>query len=108
MMDMSCHEFFEEKLYRELDILKKKYEQNPGAELAIQDVDKLDKIYHALKCMETFYSMKGYSDGYPDDGMSGRRGRAMNGRYVSRGEGPDYDGYSGHYAPTPYYEPRWR
>lgn len=38
-----------------------------------------------------------------ETGMSGRRGRAMNGRFVSRDYGPQSydDGYSGHYPYPP-------
>lgn len=44
-----------------------------------------------------------------DEGMSGRRGRAMNGRYINRDYWPrGYDGYSGHYAPDwTYRGPNW-
>lgn len=49
---------------------------------------------------------KEYAD---EEGMSGRRGRAANNRYMSFDFGPrSYDGYSGHYGPDwPYRGPNW-
>lgn len=129
-MDMSCHEFFEEKMLHELELLKTKYMQNPSQDLSMQDIEKLDKIYHELKCQETYCAMK-EAKNYGEESFSNNqngnseyRGRAMNGRYVSRESADRYtEGYSqgyseamnqmngnggnsGHYPMTPYNMPR--
>lgn len=114
-MEMKCHEILEQKMCKEIEMIEAKYAQNPNMELSIQDLDKLDKLYHALKSQATWMAMKEAeeyeSDGYSgEDGYSGRRGRSMTtGRYVSRNMGPRMsgypgydDGYSGHYPPQPY------
>ena len=124
-MDMSCHEFFEEKLLHELELIKSRY-NNPGQELSAQDIDKMDKIYHTLKGMRTYCAMA-CPEAYEDyqNGNSGYRGRAANGRFVSRESANSYaDGYSngyseamkemngnggnsGHYPMMPYAPRRW-
>ena len=130
-MDMSCHEFFEAKMLHELELLKTKYMQNPNQELSMQDIEKLEKIYHELKCQATYCAMKEAktyeeSDSYTNqNGNSEYRGRGMNGRFVSRESANSYaDGYSngyseamkqmsdnvnnsGHYPMTPYMPRRW-
>ena len=129
-MDMSCHEFFEEKMLHELELLKTKYMQNPTQELSMQDIEKLDKIYHELKSQATYCAMKeaedygGESYTNNQNGNSEYRGRGMNGRYVSRDSADRYtegysrgyseamnqmngnEGNSGHYPMTPYNMPR--
>ena len=97
----------------------------------MSDIEKLDKIYHELKCQETYCAMKeakNYGEeSYTNNqnGNSEYRGRAMNGRFVSRESGDDRytEGYSrgyseamsqmngnggnsGHYPMTPYDMPR--
>ena len=130
-MDMNCHEILEQKMCKELEMIQAKYAQNPAIEMSVQDLEKVDKLYHALKSMATYtamneaeeYSEDGWSstDGNGMGGNSGRRGRSpMTGRYVSR-DSRYSDGYndgyssamehmnggnSGHY-PMPYYPHRW-
>ncbi len=112
-MEAKKSEILERKMCHELELLEEKYTNNQNSELSVQDLEKIDKLYHALKSMATYKAMKeseeDMDDGY-SEGMSGRRGRAYNGRYVSRDEGPrDGYGYSGHY-PTMYPPqgyPRW-
>lgn len=69
-------------------------------DLSISTLEIIDKLAHATKNVEKIiecydeqsYSNRGYSDRRSmrnsyndyDDGMSHRRGRAMNGRFVSR------------------------
>ena len=98
--------------------------------MSVQDLEKIDKIYHAKKSMLTADAMEeakeyeGVENGMSGTRMtySGRRGRGSDGRYVSRDAGESYaDGYdrgyseamnraqggnSGHY-PAPYYPGRW-
>lgn len=132
-MEMKCHEILEHKMCKELEMIQAKYAQNPAQEMSIQDLEKVDKLYHALKSMATYTAMK-EAEEYEDDGFSGEvgnsgyRGRsAVTGRYVSRDTGSfrnqSYsDGYShgyseamnqmnsngnsGHYPMTPGYMPR--
>lgn len=124
-MDKKCHELLEQKMCKELEIIQARYQQNPNQEMSIQDVDKVDKLYHALKCMETYNAMK-EAEEYEEGGLSGRRGRAANGQYISRDMGSQRsyaDGYSegyseamnqmnggnsGHYPMMGGYPPRWR
>lgn len=96
-MEDKKHEILEKKMCKELELLEAKYENNPG-EMTIQDVDKIDKLYHALKCKATYDAMK-EAEEY-EGGFSGARGRSpVTGRYVSRDGGASYaDGYSHGYS----------
>lgn len=110
---MKKHDILEQKMCKELDMLEEKYRTAPG-DMNVQDLDKIDKLYHALKSKATYDAMKEAEEDYQDqDGMSGRRGRDYMGRYVSRDNG--YSGYpgrepmdawSGHYPMNPPYY-RW-
>ena len=99
---MKHYENLERAMCKELDKLDKKY-QNDVPEMSVQDVEKIDVLYHALKSAETYYAMKDAEEWEDDDSRSGRgygrggdrsyrRGRDSMGRYTSR----DMD-YSGHY-----------
>ena len=99
---MKRYEHLEQAMCKELDKLDKKY-QNDVPEMSVQDVEKIDVLYHALKSAETYYAMKDAEEWDDDDSRSGRgygrggdrsyrRGRDSMGRYTSR----DMD-YSGHY-----------
>ena len=90
--------------------------RNAGGKLTPSDMDFVDKLTHAIKCVETTIAMKeavdggysrddrgGYHDGISyDGGSSYARGRGRNanrdsmGRYSSRGYSRDDDGYSNH------------
>lgn len=113
-MDKNCHDVLEQKMCKELEMIQTKYAQNPALEMTVQDLERVDKLYHALKSMATYTAMK-EAEEYADGGMSGRRGRATNGQYISRtGGGMSYDeGYRNGYAdgqsgyhPMPGYGPR--
>lgn len=89
-----------------------------------KDLERMDKLWHTKKCMLTADAMTEAQD--YEKGVSGRRGRGMDGRYVSREQGnTSYtegysDGYSeamnrmgqmnngnsGHYPMPDYYPPR--
>jgi len=100
-MEAKCHEVLEQKMCKELEIIQTKYAQNPGMEMSVQDLDKVDKLYHALKSLATYKAMKEAEEEYGEgeEGFSGRRGRAANGRYVSRDGGASYsEGYSQGYS----------
>ena len=98
-------EAIEKSLCRELDAIEHKLEG--GQEMSIQDLEKIDKIAHAMKCLATYKAMKEAEeyDQREYDGYSGRRGRAANGQYISRDMSPR--GYSDmpyrDYPPAP----RW-
>lgn len=77
-----------------------------SGKFTMQQLEVADRCYHLKKGMLTCEAMEeskeeGLSGTYDGNGMSGRRGRAMNGQYVSRdvGNHQSYeDGYSRGYA----------
>lgn len=96
------HQILEDRMCREIDLIEEKYRNN-NSELAIDDLKKLDMLYHTLKSKETYDAMvdanrQGYSDN-----LSGRSMR-MSGHYPDE-RGMGYSGYSGGYYPG--YYPRW-
>ena len=94
---MKHYEHLEEAMCRELEKLDKKYAGESG-EMSVQDAEKADMLYHALKSAATYHAMKD-AEGWEEKDASGRsyrRGRDAMGRYVSRDMGYD-GGYSGHY-----------
>lgn len=112
-MEVNKHEVLEQKMCKELEILEDKYRS--GEQMSMQDLEKIDKLYHALKSMATYNAMK-EAEEYEADGFSGRRGRSsVTGRYVSRDDGTSYaDGYSQGYSeaisqmhPPRFSGPRW-
>lgn len=116
---MDKFESLEKAMCKELEILEQKFKN--GSEMSVQDLDKVDKLAHAMKSLATYKAMKeaeDYEHEQPEEGFSGRRGRSpMTGRYISRDGGRSYaEGYSqgysaamsqmsGHY-PYPYELPR--
>lgn len=94
---MEKFEMLEKEMCKELEAIEQKIKG--GAEMSTADLDKIDKLVHALKSLVTYKAMVEADEEYSDDhGMSGRRGRAMNGRYVSREGGSYADGYSHGYS----------
>ena len=76
-----------EAIHKELDALEDKYSK--GTQLSGQDLEHIDKMAHALKCLKTYEAMHGNSEYYGYDGGSYARGRSRTtGRYISRDEGP--------------------
>jgi len=79
-------------IHRELEVLEEKYSK--GTQLSGQDLEHIDKMAHALKCLKTYEAMHGHSF---DDGSYARGRSRVTGRYVSmegdRGNGIPYDGY---------------
>jgi len=99
-MEMKYHDILEQKLCKELDILEQKYENNGPSELSMQDIEKMDKIYHALKSRATYIAMK-EAEEYEMNGYSGRRGRGYNnsGNSMNMNSANSYaEGYSQGYA----------
>lgn len=102
---MDKFEALEKKMCQELETLEQK--MKGGSDMTMQDLEKVDKLSHALKSLATYRAMC-EAEEY-GEGMSGRRGRGSNGRYMSMDEGPrSYDGgYSGHYPPPWWPERRY-
>lgn len=92
---MDKFEMLEKKMCMELEAIEQKLQG--GAEMSETDLKRADMLAHAMKSLATYKAMK-EADEYEGE-MSGRRGRAMNGRFVSRDGGNSYaDGYSRGYA----------
>ena len=109
-MGFNKHEVLEEKMCHEVELLENKYKSAPG-EMDINDLKKLDLLYHTLKSKATYDAMAEAKEYGYEDGMSGR-GRNSMGRYTSRDSGWQYadrGGFSGHDPYWPYggYPPRY-
>ena len=90
---MGHFEILEKQMCKELEAIEQKIKS--GADMTTADLDKADKLAHAAKCLATYSAMKEASEEYDEGNMSGYRGRAMNGRFVSREAGNSYaEGYS--------------
>lgn len=97
MGEFNRHELLEHKMCEEVKLIEKKYENN-SSEMGIEDIKKLDLLYHALKSKATYDAMKEAEEyGYDRSQMSGRAMPRMDGHYY------DDRGYSGSYPPRP----RW-
>ena len=96
---MEKFESLEKAMCMELETLEQK--MKAGSDMSMADLEKIDKLAHAMKSLATYKAMK-EAEEYTDNvgGMSGYRGRAMNGRFVSRDEGNQSyaEGYSRGYA----------
>ena len=82
---MRHYENLEHAMCSELDKLDKKYGQD-NTEMTVQDAEKADLLYHALKSAATYHAMKD-AEGWEEKDASGRsyrRGRDSMGRYTSR------------------------
>lgn len=115
MTDHEVHEIILAQACRDIESyaekIKKGQAPNP------QDYEMLDKLYHLKKDMLACKGMEDAEMSEENGNLSGRRGRGMNGQYVSRdmSNRQSYDeGYSrgyqdgqtqsGHW-PTPPYRP---
>ena len=98
---MKHYENLEEAMCEELEKLDKKYAGEQG-EMSVQDAEKIDLLYHALKSAATYHAMKD-AEGWEEKDASGRsyrRGRDAMGRYTSRDMDPEM---SGHWMYPPRY-----
>lgn len=94
---MEKFEALEKQMCMELEAIEQKLKA--GAEMSETDLKRADMLAHAMKSLATYVAMKEAEEGYSEDyGMSGRRGRGMNGRYVSREGGSYAEGYSRGYS----------
>lgn len=81
---MNHYENLEHAMCRELEKLDKKYGSDVP-EMSVQDVEKADILYHALKSAATYHAMKDADEWDREgSGRSYRRGRDSMGRYTSR------------------------
>lgn len=98
---MEKFEALEKQMCMELEAIEQKLKS--GTEMSETDLKRVDMLSHAMKSLATYKAMKEAEEEYEDGGMSGRRGRAMNGRFVSRDGGSSYaDGYSRGYSEAMY------
>lgn len=71
-----------ETIHRELDQLDEKFAN--GSKISGQELENIDKMLHAMKCLATYEEMLGNSED------SYARGRSRTtGRYVSRDNYPE-------------------
>ena len=86
---MDKFEALEKQMCKELEAIENKLQG--GTEMSETDLKRIDMLAHAMKSLATYTAMKDAEEaGY---GMSERRGRGMDGRYVSRNNGTYADGY---------------
>lgn len=122
------YEIIMKQLCKETDQIAEQIQKNGS--MSVQDLEKIDKLFHAKKSMLTAKAMEEAEEYENSEGgmsgtrmtYSGRRGRGADGRYVSREASESFsDGYdrgyseamnrmgggntSGHYPP--YYPVRW-
>ena len=77
-----------EAIHKELDQLEDKY--SSGAQMSAKDLEDIDKMGHALKCLKTYEAMEGNSE---YDGSYARGRSRTTGRYISRDDGYDSRDY---------------
>lgn len=76
-------------LHDELEMINEQYKD--GHEITSGDLEKVDKIAHALKSLECYKEMKGEMDGMSERSYARGRSRTT-GRYMSRtSAGRSYD-----------------
>ena len=89
MKDHESYEIIMGQLCHEIDQIAENIKKNQS--MTSQDLDRLDKMVHTKKGLLTCKAME-EADEY--EGVSGYRGRAANGRYVSRAEENNQNGSS--------------
>ena len=108
------YEIIMNRLCKEIDQIAEQIHKNDG--MSVQDLEKIDKLFHAKKSMLTAKAMEESSKYENEDGTFGDRmtysGRRSRGAGESYAEGYDRGyseamsrGTSGHYPP--YYPVRW-
>ena len=95
---MNKFEALEKNMCMELEAIEQKMKS--GTEMSTSDLEKVDKLTHAMKRLVTYKAMKEAEEYDQEEGMSGRRGRSPStGRYISRDGGNSYaEGYSQGYS----------
>lgn len=91
MNEYEANEIVKKQLCKEVVRIAEKIEKT--GDMSEQDLERLDKLYHAKKSLVTVLAMEEAEEGQGGEsyasgnqnGMSGRRGRSsVTGRYVSR------------------------
>lgn len=119
MNSYEVHEAVMGQVCKEIEQIVENMKKAPS--MTVQDLEKLDKLYHLKKSMLSCREMEEKEP----EGFSGRRGRGMDGRYMSRDTEDMHQSYaegysrgyseamnmnrggnSGHY-PMPYPERNW-
>lgn len=112
-MEVKKHELIEQELCKKLDEIES--ELRKGSKMSAQDYELIKCVYSALVKKKAYEGMLEYEEpeemfsGYSGEGggggggsgrgNSGYRGRAANGRFVSRESGESYEsGYSQGYS----------
>ena len=91
---MDKFEALEKKMCQELEAIETQIKS--GGQMSVQDLDKIDKLTHAMKSLRAYKKMLLEEEYGMEDGMSGRR-NPYNGRYMDAGP----HGYSGGYGYPP-------
>ena len=95
MTDQEVHEIIKNQVCKEIEEIADKIKKN--GTMSDVDLEKLDKLYHTKKDLLASHGMD-YPEEYYPEGMSGARGRAANGQYMSRAQRSYADGYNRGYS----------
>ena len=102
---MNKFDNLEQTMCHELETIEQKLKT--GVEMSETDLKRVDMLAHAMKSLATYKAMK-EAEEWDEEGMSGRRGRGMNGRFVSRDYGPRSYSYGpDYYAGPDFYGPHY-
>ena len=110
---MDKYELLEKSLCKELDEIE--HGLKSGSAMTTQDLDRIDKLVHAMKSLATYKAMKD-AEGYEDNNMSKSYTASNANRHMSYADGYSRGyaeamnqmqrGNSGHYPPW-HMEPSW-
>lgn len=81
MNEYEIHEALLKHVCKEISMIAEQIQKS--GTMSDKDLERLDKLYHTKKSMLACWGME-HPEEYDMSGMSGYRGRAANGRYVSR------------------------
>lgn len=107
-MDLKKCDILEQKMCHELEEISGRL--LAGQDMTTQDLDRIDKLFHALKSMATYRAMKEAGE-HESEGYSGYRNQSgMNRRSYDKGYSQGYaEGQmSGHYPTPPFWGPEGR
>lgn len=114
---MEMFESLEKNMCKELEALDQKIKS--GTEMSMQDLEKADKLAHALKSLATYSAMKGAEECHDWDGGNGMSGHAHpetdkyaeaynRGYHEGMRAGQNQSNMSGFYPPVRPYPDRFR
>ena len=98
MNEIEVFEILKKQICKEISQIAEQVQKN--GTMSTQDLEKLDKLYHTKKDMLATYGMEEVSnlENQNENRISGYRGRAANGRYMSMSDRSYADGYSNGYS----------